>query len=176
MPTNYITNEVKKLIGYETEWVEAYDPVEPGAIRRFYQAVMDDDPTYWDPASPGAKRYGGVVAPPMFPLHAFRRPPGTPDPLSRVAGDPNFDGVTRDFGLGLPPVPVPLPRLLNGGNEVEVYALARPGDRIRAKSRYVDIYQKEGKSGSLVFIMVETIYANQNGATLLKALQAHILR
>ena len=176
MPTNYITSEVKKLIGYETEWVEAYDPVEQGAIRRFYQAVMDDDPAYWDPASPGAKRYGGVVAPPMFPLHAFRRPPGTPDPLSRVAGDPNFDGVTRDFGLGLPPVPVPLPRLLNGGNEVEVYRLARPGERIRAKSRYVDIYQKEGKSGSLVFILVETVYATQEGATLLKSVQSHILR
>lgn len=176
MPTNYITDDVKKLIGYETEWVEACDPVEQGAIRRFYQAVMDDDPTYWDPTSSGAKRYGGVVAPPLFPLHAFRRPPGTPDPLSRVVGDPNFDGVTRDFGLGLPPVPVPLPRLLNGGNEVEVYRLARPGERIRARSRYVDIYQKEGKSGTLVFIMVETVYANQDGATLLKSLQSHILR
>jgi len=175
-PVNYITDEVKALIGYETKWVDAWDLVEPGAVRRFIQAVMDDDPVYWDEKQAAATKYAGVVAPPLFPLHAFRRPPGTPDPLSRVAGDPNFDGVTRDFGLGLPPVPVPLPRLLNGGNEVEVYALARPGDRIRAKSRYVDIYQKEGKSGTLVFIMVETIYANQKGATLLKAVQAHILR
>jgi acyl dehydratase len=93
-----------------------------------------------------------------------------------VSGDPDFDGVTRDFGLGLPPVPIPLPRLLNGGNQVEVHQLAHPGDRIRAKSRYVDIYQKEGKSGRLVFILVETIYANQKGETLLKALQTHILR
>jgi len=175
-PAHYITDEVKQLIGRETDWVEACDPVEQGAIRRFHQAVMDDDPIFWKDAEAATTRYGGVVAPPLFPLHAFRRPSGTPDPLNRVSGDPDFDGVTRDFGLGLPPVPIPLPRLLNGGNQVEVYQLARPGDRIRAKSKYVDIYQKEGKSGLLVFILVETVYANQKGETLLKALQTHILR
>jgi acyl dehydratase len=175
-PTNYITDEVKQLIGRETDWVEACDPVEQGAIRRFHQAVMDDDPIFWKQAEAAGTRYGGVVAPPLFPLHAFRRPSGAPDPLNRVSGDPDFDGVTRDFGLGLPPVPIALPRLLNGGNQVEVHALAHPGDRIRAKSKYVDIYQKDGKSGVLIFILVETIYADHKGNTLLKALQTHILR
>jgi acyl dehydratase len=175
-PANYITDDVKQLIGRETDWVEACDAVERGAIRRFHQAVMDDDPIFWKDAEAAATRYGGVVAPPLFPLHAFRRPSWAPDPLNRVSGDPDFDGVTRDFGLGLPPVPVALPRLLNGGNQVEVHQLARPGDRIRAKSKYVDIYQKEGKSGVLVFILVETVYATQKGQTLLKALQTHILR
>jgi len=174
--TNYVSEDAKRLIGYETDWVEACDEVERGAIRRFHQAVMDDDPVYWDEKYAAGTKYGGVVAPPLFPLHAFRRPSGAPDPLNRVSGDPDFDGVTRDFGLGLPPVPIPLPRLLNGGNQVEVYALARPGDRIRARSKYVDIYQKDGKSGVLVFILVETLYANQKGETLLKALQTHILR
>jgi len=173
---NYITDEVMALIGYQTDWVEAYDPVEQGAIRRFYQAVMDDDPVYWKQEHAATTKYKGVVAPPLFPLHAFRRPPGTPDPLDRIAGDPNFDGVTRDFGLGLPPVPVPLPRLLNGGNQVEIYRLAHIGDRIRAKSKYIDIYQKEGRSGTLVFILVETVYANHKGEPLLKAVQSHVLR
>jgi len=173
---SYITDDVKQLIGYQTDWVEACDEVERGAIRRFLQAVMDEDPTYWKDVEAASTRYRGVVAPPLFPLHAFRRPPGTPDPLNRVLGDPDFDGVTRDFGLCLPPVPISLPRLLNGGNEVEVHQLARPGDRIRARSRYVDIYQKEGRSGVLVFILVETVYANQKGELLLKALQTHVLR
>ena len=173
---NYITDDVKKLIGYETDWVEACDEVERGAIRRFHQAVMDEDPVFWNDAVAQGTRYKGVVAPPLFPLHAFRLPSGSPDPLSRVVADLDFDGVTRDFGLGLPPVPIPLPRLLNGGNQVEVYQLARPGERIRARSKYTDIYQKEGKSGVLVFILVETIYANPQGELLLKALQTHILR
>jgi len=84
--------------------------------------------------------------------------------------------VTRDYGLGLPPLPLDLPRLLNGGNQVEVLGLARHGDRLSAKSRYVDIYQKEGKSGPLVFVLVETLYRNQDGRLLLKALQTHVLR
>ncbi len=74
------------------------------------------------------------------------------------------------------PIPIPLPRLLNGGNQVEIYKLAHVGDRIRAKSKYVDIYQKEGRSGTLVFILVETVYADQKGEPLLKAVQSHVLR
>lgn len=173
---NYITPEVKALIGYESSWVEACDEVEKGAIRRHIQSIMDDDPVYWNEEKAAKTKYKGIVAPPLFPLHAFRRPPGTPDPLERVSEDPDFDGVTRDFGPGLPLVPIPLPRLLNGGNQVEVYQLARPGEKIRAKSKYLDIYQREGKSGILVFVIVETIYANHQGEKLLKSFQTLILR
>jgi len=174
--TNHITDDVKAMIGYATDWVEAYDSIDGSAIRRFYQAVMDDDPVYWQPERAAATKYGGLVAPPLFPLHAFRRPPGTTDPLRRISEDPDFDGLTRDFGLGLPPPPISLPRLMNAGNQVEVYRLARPGDRIRAKSKYVDIYQKEGKSGPLVFILVETVYRNNKDETLLRSLQTFVLR
>jgi hypothetical protein len=173
---NYITEEIKALIGYETDWIEACDPVESGAVRRFCQAIMDDDPTYWQPAHAAKSKYGALVAPPLYPLHAFRRPPGTPDPLRRVSEDPDFDGVPRDYGLGLPPLHIDLPRLLNGGNRIEMVRLAKHGERLSAKSRYVDIYQKEGKSGPLVFVLVETIYRNQNRHTILKSLQTHVLR
>jgi len=81
-PASYITDEVKQLIGGETDWVEACEAVERGAIRRFHQAVMDDDPIFWKDAEAAATRYGGVMAPPLFPLHAFRRPSGAPDPLN----------------------------------------------------------------------------------------------
>jgi hypothetical protein len=173
---NYVTEEVKSLIGYQTDWVEACDPVEGGAVRRFFQAIMDDDPSYWQPAQAAGSKYRALVAPPLYPLHAFRRPPGAADPLRRVSEDPDFDGVPRDYGLGLPALRIDLPRLLNGGNQVELYRLARHGDRLSARSRYVDIYQKEGKTGPLVFIQVETVYRNQDGDTILKALQTHVLR
>jgi len=63
---------------------------------------------------------------------------------------------------GLPPVDLPgLPRLLNGGNEVEFYRFARVGDRITARAKYLDIYEKTGRSGSMVFIVIETRYTNQ---------------
>jgi hypothetical protein len=66
--------------------------------------------------------------------------------------------------------------MLNGGNDVEVRALARPGDRIVARSRYKDVFQKEGKSGPLVFVIVETTYSTDAGRVLLVSRQTQIWR
>lgn len=173
---NYITDEVKAMIGLESEWEEACDPVERGQIRRHIQATMEDDPAYWDDARAAETKFGGVVAPPLFPLHALRVPAGAPDPLAKAASDPDFDGSVRGVMKGLPPLPIPLTRVLNGGNDVEVYQLAKPGERVRIKSKYLDIYQKEGRSGTMVFLLTETIYANEKGETLLKAIQTRIIR
>ena len=38
-----------------------------------------------DEASARSSRYGAIVAPPLYVLHAARRAPGTPDPLERLA-------------------------------------------------------------------------------------------
>jgi len=174
--TNYITDEVKALIGLESEWVEAPDPVERSEIRRHVQAVMDDDPLYWDEQEAATTRYGGVVAPPLFPLHALRPAAGAPDPLARAATDPDFDGSVRGMMKGLKPLPIPLPRVLNGGNQVEIYQLAKPGEKIKVRSKYLDIYQKDGRSGTLVFLITETLYKNERDELLLKAVQTRIIR
>jgi acyl dehydratase len=39
------------------------------------------------------------------------------------------------------------------------------GDRITATSRVADVYEKTGGSGSLLFIIFETDYVNQDGRT-----------
>ena len=173
---NYITDEVKALIGLESEWEEACDPVEKGQIRRHVQATMEEDPIFWDEEYAASTKYGGVVAPPLFPLHALRPPAGTKDPFERAATDPDFDGSVRGLMKGLKPLPIPLTRVLNGGNEVEIFQLAKPGERIQVKSKYLDIYQKEGRTGTMVFLLTETIYTNEKGEKLLKAIQTRILR
>jgi hypothetical protein len=174
--TDYITPEVKALIGLESEWVEAPNPVERSEIRRHIQAVMDVDPVYWDDGAAGETKYRSVVAPPLFPLHAMRPAPDAPDQLARAATDPDFDGSVRGLMKGLKPLPIPLPRVLNGGNQVEIYQLAKPGEKIRARSKYVDIYQKDGRSGPMVFLITETIYKNEKDELLLKARQTRIIR
>jgi acyl dehydratase len=162
MDETYITPEVKALIGMEGEPQTCWEPVERSEIRRFAQAVMDDDPIFWNDDYAKNTRYHGVVAPPLFPLFAHRRPPGTPDPLAEAATNPDFDGFAGLLTTGLPPVPLPqLPRLLNGGNEVEFYQLPKLGDRITARAKYLDIYEKTGRSGKMVFIVIETRYTNQ---------------
>lgn len=172
---DYITPEIKGLIGSEAE-IPAWDEVERGAVRRFVQAVMDPDPVYWDDGSAAATRYGGVVAPPMYPMYAFRFPPNGPDPLDGAYGHPHYHGGSFMPRFGLPEPPVPLQRVLNGGNDVEFYALARPGDRLRAKSVIEDIYQKNGRNGPMVFIRMKIVISNQDGQVLLINRQTSIRR
>jgi hypothetical protein len=54
---------------------------------------------------------------------------------------------------------------LNGGNRFEYFEPVKVGDRISATGRIADVYEKTGGSGSLLFIVVETDYVNQDGRT-----------
>jgi len=175
MSPNYITDDVKAVIGAESEPVEAYHAVESGEVRRFHHATMDQAPRYWDGGWAGKSRYGGVVAPPAFPVHAFRRPPDAPDPLDAM-GDPDFDGRNRRLRPGLPPLEVPLVRLLNGGYDYEFFRYARVGERIFCRSRFKDVYQRDGKSGTMVFVVIEDLYTNERGLPLIKTTNTLILR
>ncbi|HYM90218.1 MAG TPA: MaoC family dehydratase N-terminal domain-containing protein [bacterium] len=172
---DYITPDIKALIGREAQ-MEAWDEVERGAIRRFVQAVMDPDPVYWDDGYAAKTRYRGVVAPPMYPMYAFRFPPNAADPLDAACNNPHFHGGSFMPRFGLPEPPVPLQRVLNGGNDVEFLALARPGDRLRAKSTIEDIYQKNGRNGPMVFIRMKIVITNQDGHVLLINRQTSIRR
>jgi acyl dehydratase len=175
MSVNYITDDVKALIGARNGPVLATHPVEASEVRRFFQAIMDPSQRYWDEAWAKTSRYGGPVAPPAFPPFAFRRAPAEPDPLDRMSSDPDFDGLPRGY-RGLPPVPVPLPRLLNGGYEYEFYRYARVGERIYRSSTYLDIYQREGRSGPMVFVITAQMFTTDNNVPLVTATTTTILR
>jgi hypothetical protein len=175
MSPNYITSEVLALIGVQSEWVEACHPVQESEVRRFFQAIMDPNPRYWDEQWAAGSRYGKPVAPPAFAVHAFRRrPDDAQDPLESM-DDPDFDGVSRARRPGLPTIPVPLSGILNGGYEYEFYSYARVGDRILCRSAYREIYQREGKSGPLVFVVIEDEYKTSDGRPLLKSVNITIM-
>jgi acyl dehydratase len=136
---------------------------------------MEVDPIHWDDEAARARGQDGVVAPPLYPLHAFPRPAGTPDPLDALADDADWDGIEL-VEDGLPPADVPLPRLLNGGVAAEVFRLARIGDRISAQSRYAELTEREGRDGPMVFVVVETDYRDQDGELLLRTRTTMIAR
>jgi acyl dehydratase len=162
-----ITDEVRSYVGLQGDPVTAPVALTEDALRRFTQAVMETDPVHWDPDHAAKTRYATVVAPPLYPVHAFVRPAGSPDPLNRLAEDPDWDGVPRtESNRGLPRVPIPLQRLVNGGTEAEFFRLATVGDVITARSRYADITEREGRSGPMVIVRVETTYTNQDDAVL----------
>jgi len=176
MAVDYITDAVRAIIGAQSPWIEAEPPVERSEVRRFFQATMDPNPRYFDNAHPSTRRYGGTVAPPGFPVHAFRRPERAPDPLS-AADDPDFDGVSRAMRPGLPSIPVPLHGILNGGYQYEFFSYARLGERILCRSTYRDIYQRQGKSGPIVFVVIEDEYASaEDNRPLLRTTNTMIMR
>ncbi|MFI4987587.1 MAG: MaoC family dehydratase N-terminal domain-containing protein, partial [Alphaproteobacteria bacterium] len=60
--------------------------------------------------------------------------------------------------------------------EYEFYSYPQVGERVVCRSRYRDIYQREGKTGPLVFVVIEDEYATKDGRPLLKSINAQIMR
>jgi hypothetical protein len=169
-----LTDEIRGFIGVASEPTLACDAVESGAVRRYAQAIMDDDPDYGP--HPRTPRHGGPVAPPLYPAFMFRRPYGTPDTLTERAEDPDFDGLVAAASDGLPELPLPGRALLNGGAEVELYRYALHGERVVQRSRYADIYERESKNGPMLFVVVETEYTTEAGDLLLRMRKTAIRR
>jgi hypothetical protein len=171
----YLTPAVLALIGAESPPIAATHPVEASEVRRFHHATMDPAPRYWDAASAGARRSDGVVAPPGFPVHALRRAADSPDPLAAddLGGLGGYGQALRPW---LPPLPLPLQRLLNGGYEYELFRYARVGERIVCRSRYKDIYQRDGRDGPMVFVVLEDVYTTTAGDALITVANTMILR
>ncbi|MFN8556859.1 MAG: MaoC family dehydratase N-terminal domain-containing protein [Dehalococcoidia bacterium] len=152
------------------------DTVEAGPCGVFVQATMDEDPNYWDPEAAQSSKFGAVVAPPLYPSFAFRRRPGTPDPLDEALGNRDFDGLRGFSESRLPEIPHLPVRMLNGGVEAEFFAQAKVGDRITGQTRYADIYEREGRTGRMLFIVTETTFTNQDGVVLVKTRNTAIRR
>lgn len=170
-----LTPEILAYVGVSTATEFACDPVEQGAVRRFAQAIMDDDPDY-GPGAPADTPWGGPIAPPLFPNHAVRRPFGTPDIVQARAHDPHFDGTGGQTG-GLPPIePLKNFAVLNGGAEFELYRYARQGERVQVTQRYADISEKTSPKGAMILVTVEAEIRTADDELLLRARRTLIRR
>jgi len=77
----------------------------------------------------------------------------------------DVDGHAR-LGAFLPPVP--LPRRMYAGGRVEVHHPICVGDEIERVSCVADVSQKEGRSGTLVFVKVRHEISNRDGLALVE--------
>ncbi len=75
---------------------------------------------------------------------------------------PTFTAKLVSRGRVMPEL---FPRIGGGGfdagKRVEVHAPLRPGDTLVGRSRIADIYEKTGRSGSMVFIVHQMEFRNQ---------------
>jgi hypothetical protein len=162
-------HDYSEYIGLTAPPLTAALPLEQDTLRRFAQAIMDDDPVYYDEATASASKFAAICAPPLYPLHAFRRPSGTPDPLDIFIETPDADGAGdgADAYYGLEHINVPFNRILNGGNEVEIYRCLRKGETAVASPRYASVTPKKGSSGDFLLVVIETRFTTETGELLM---------
>jgi acyl dehydratase len=108
-------------------------------IIAFAQALGETNPLFTDEAYARTTLYQGLIAPPTFSV-VFRSQAMMPD-LHLSYGKRGFDG----------------------GKECQFYASIRPGDTITGVDRIAEVYEKTGRSGSMIFIVRESEFTNQHG-------------
>ena len=142
-----LLEEAKKMIGMETEPVEALYPVEYDAIRRYCYMVDYDNPLFLDPEYAKKTKHGEVVCPPLF-VHQFG---------GRGIWPPSeIPSLPRPEALGT--------QAINLTTENEFFKTVKVGDRISVKQRFADVYIKSIRLDPKAFWMVnETIFTNQDG-------------
>jgi acyl dehydratase len=118
---------------------ENTDPVEvkPEKIARFCASLGETNPLFTDPEAANKGIYGGIVAPPSFAV-TFRN------------GRHFFEHIPR-FGR----------RGFDAGKDVEFVAPVRPGDKISLSSHVKEIYEKTGRTGTMVFVVIRSTLKNQ---------------
>ena len=165
-----LTPEVKAMIGVAGDVVESWGVVDAEYLRRFTQAVMDPDPMFWDQDYAKQSRYGEIVTPPiMVSYMSSRVPPGEEDAVTRAFEEnPVSDGIGSVHRHGeLPTVPTNLVRVLNAGNELEIYKYPSIGDKVFFQNKYSDIRERVGRDGKPFLIITrETKYWNQQDEVL----------
>lgn len=144
-----IPEAARAMIGKEGEPVTG--EVHEKEIRRFCYTVGDLNPIYLEGETDEGSAAQYKVAPPMF----YDIPNAGQVPLDQL----KEDGLPAG-GKGLP---LNVTRSMAGGKELEFFASIRPGDRITRVGKFVEMYEKKGRSGQLAFTVFENRYTNQDG-------------
>jgi len=151
----------KKYIGM-VSGVKTGEPVLARDIRRYALAIDDPNPIYYDEEAAQKGRYGKLVAPPGYICWAIHDPK-----LEKRVEELGEDGLANF--LGIPEFPDAWSLgWVRGGEEYEFFKPVFAGDRISVQVKFLDVFEKQGKSGTLVFTNSEATYTNQNGELLAK--------
>lgn len=126
----------KNMIGLTSEPYRF--EIENRHVRQFREAIGDDHPLYQDEAYANESLYEGIIVPPTFPV--------------AMNGE--------DVAL---PIELDHRRMLHGEQEFIYHQPIRPGDRLQCQMKISDIYDREGKSGNMQFLVLDTEMRNEAG-------------
>ena len=147
MGDTYISEEIRKMLDVERD-VMISPSISESDIRKWAIAVYwpETPPRqFWDAEYARRSRWGGIVAPQEFNPFAW--------PIERKEASRLGGPIGKDPGQ----------RVLNGGSEACYYAPMRPGDVIRSGTKLVEVYEKTGRLGLMMFLISEITWTKQSG-------------
>ncbi len=136
--TKVLTAQMRERI-LATEYPQATFEVERSHITSFARAIGDDNPLWTDEVAARRSRYGGLIAPPTFTrliVNSLRLP------------------GTVQYAL-------PGTVQVDGGTQWHYFEPIRPGDRITQFRKIIDVYERQGSAGPLLFIITNCRFVNQ---------------
>ncbi|MCF8565303.1 MaoC family dehydratase N-terminal domain-containing protein [Alicyclobacillus tolerans] len=142
------------LAGFQAFVGKASQPVknevEKGAIRKFADAIGDDNPLYRDEEFAKSSRYGRIAAPPTF---------------------------SRTFDYGeIPGLHFKREGLIHGEQSFEYYKPILAGDVVYCSTQLAQVYEKSGKLGKMIFLIYEQTVSDESGALMEKSQSTVIYR
>jgi hypothetical protein len=158
-PGIYLDSETIACLGRPLEPLDAL-PVDANDIRRWAQAAWYPDlppPDQFDIAEAARSPWGGLVAARDFNPFAWH---------------PDFHPEAYPWMRGMGTEPGK--RGLNGGQRTWYGAPIRVGDVISNTVTLVDAYEKEGRLGTMLFLVDESRFTNQDGETVRATLRTTI--
>lgn len=123
-------------------------------IARFAHGTGETNPVHFDRDAAISAGYPGVVAPTLFP-YVVRMHASALVPIDQLEPD---GSPTADVP------PLPTRRAMAGETTIEFGERVIAGDVITVHKRLASMYEKEGRSGPLVFVEMEFTFTNQRGA------------
>lgn len=155
-----IPESVRALIGVDkTRRVQ----VTLSDIRRFAQAIGETNPLHHDEDYAVTTRHGRVVAPPLF-CQAL-----TYDDVA--VAELGEDGAPVEIN-----VDIPAQRAVGGSSDYKIHRLVGAGETITVISRLKDLYTKQGRSGLLYMLVVETDFRDEAGEPVASETATYIKR
>ena len=126
--------------------------VTPAIIREFSRSIGDANPLFTDDEAARAAGHKGLVAPPTL-CTIFVRGVELPD-------------IKLQFGRAR----------FHAGQRVQPKATVLAGDQLTASSHLKEVYAKTGRSGTMVFIVWETTFRNQEGDVVADVQESYAVR
>lgn len=168
MAVSLVTPEIRNWIGRESPPTTG-EPILERDIVRYALAIGDPDPMYYDVEAARRAGHRGIPAPIGY-VYWCAHPWCLAISPERMQSDglPSSSDPLR--------LPLPVQRVVRGGDEYEFFRRLYAGDRVTLRRRVADVYEREGRSGQMVFVIEECTYTNDRNELVAKQKITRIYR